>query len=41
MELQYFFGGILAAGSMLVFPEFCLGRRRISGLCRETIRMVE
>jgi hypothetical protein len=31
MELQYFFGRILAAGSMLVFPEFGLGRRRISG----------
>jgi hypothetical protein len=31
MELQYFFGRILAAGSMLVVPEFGLGRRRISG----------
>jgi hypothetical protein len=32
---------ILAGGSMLVFPGFGLGRRRFSGLCRETIRMVE
>jgi hypothetical protein len=34
MELEYFFGRILAAGSMLVFPEFGLERRSFSGLRR-------
>jgi hypothetical protein len=31
----------VAQVSMLFFPEFGRGRRRFSGLCRETIRMVE
>jgi hypothetical protein len=41
MKLQYFFGCILTTGSMRVLPECGLGRRRFSGLCRETIRVVE
>src|ERR1700751_5541181 len=36
MELQYFFGCIVTAGSMLVVPECGLGCGRFSGLLRNT-----